>query len=316
MSPTIEGLHHLTAISKDAQQTVDFYVGLLGLRFVKKTVNFDDPTTYHLYFADAAGSPGTVLTFFPWPSAAPGRLGVGQTSAVAFSVPMGALRFWEKRLKSRDVSIAHRSERFGEAFMAFKDPDGMCLELVETTQTQAGYRPWKDGLNEDVAIRGFHTVTLLTEGYEHSVKLLTEVFGFEQTHIAGERYRFVTAGTQVPALDLLCCPDRQRGRIGAGSVHHVAWHLDDDDDHQILQRELADRGFNVTPVIDRQYFSSIYFREPGGVLFEVATKSPGFTVDEDEEMLGHKLQLPPQHRHLREKLEQRLPRLTAPSVDK
>jgi len=295
MSPPLPGIHHVTAITADAQKNIDFYCGVLGLRLVKLTVNFDDPTSYHLYYGDELGKPGTILTFFAWPGAYRGTIGPPQVAATSFAVPRNALEFWSERLKEKSVTLNPRSTRFGEKLLSFADPDGMQIEIVATENP--GGHPWTAGpIPIEHAIQGFHGITIFEEGYESTANLLTQVMGFKAEGNEESRFRFrASAGDGFAAtVDLLCTPDAPRGGMGAGTVHHVAYRTSDDAQQENWRKELVRLRFNVSPVMDRNYFHSIYFREPGGVLFEIATDNPGFTADEPAEQLGTKLMLPPQ----------------------
>jgi glyoxalase family protein len=287
---SVNGIHHVTAIAGSAQGNLDFYVGVLGLRLVKRTVNFDDPLTYHLYYGTEIGAPGTILTFFAWPNAFRGRVGSGQVNATGLSVPKGSLGWWEERFTRLRVKHDLRLERFGDGVLPFQDPDGMLLELVEAEDERPA---WKGGgVPEEAAIRGMHGVTAHEEGYEQTAELLTETLRFELVGQEGNRFRY-KALQGVNTIDLLCTPDGPRGRGGAGTVHHIAWRVPDDADQVAWRKTLVSAGMNVSPVLDRQYFHSIYFREPGGVLFEIATDTPGFATDEPKEKLGEVLKLPP-----------------------
>lgn len=315
MPKTIPGLHHVTAIAGDPQKNVDFYVGTLGLRLVKRTVNFDDPGSYHLYFGNERGEPGTIMTFFPWTDLAPkGRLGNGQTTATAFSVPAASLDFWRERLLERGVDVRDLGARFGDRVLGFADPDGLPIELVFTERTDPR-RPWPQVVPEAHAIRGFHGVTLSEEGYERTSHMLTDQLGFRKGAEEGNRYRFAAgAGEAGSFVDVVCSPEKPRGHVARGTVHHIAWRTPDMREQAEWQRELAGAGYNVTPIIDRNYFHSIYFREPGGVLFEIATDPPGFTADERVEELGLRLMLPPQYEPHRRELERHLPPIRLPTL--
>jgi glyoxalase family protein len=308
-------LHHVTAIASNPQANVDFYVSVLGLRLVKRTVNFDDPTTYHLYYGDDVGSPGTILTFFPWPGASRGVRGTGQTTATAFAVPPESLEWWMDRLAGNAVDFAAVEDRFGERVLALRDPDDLAIELVEQSSV-AGRRWWKDGfVPRAYAIRGFHGVTITEEGYERTAMLLSETMGFRSVGQEQSRFRYAS-GQDVPGaiVDVICAPGLRSGRVVAGSVHHIAFRCDTDGDQIEWQQRVAAAGMNVTPVLDRQYFRSIYFREPGGVLFEIATDPPGFTLDEKPEALGTALRLPSWLEPRRPFIEERLPRLHVPAA--
>lgn len=313
MPRRIPGIHHVTAIASDPQRNLDFYVGTLGLRFVKRTVNFDDPTTYHFYFGDGVGLPGTVLTFFPWPGARPGRPGTGQVTATAFSIPAGSLGFWMERLSERGLEIEGPVQRFEEETIAFADPDGLVLELVAEDDPPV-VTDWDGGgVPIEHAIRGFHGVTLSLEAWEPTTELIEGTMGYERAGEVGDRTRFIA---QHPApgrrIDIRGRPSAAPGRMGAGIVHHVAFRAADDEQQAGWREELVSAGFNVTPVRDRQYFHSIYFREPGGVLFEIATDAPGFTLDEERDQLGSGLKLPSWLEGRRESLESALPEIRLP----
>jgi len=317
MTPQIPGIHHVTAIASDPQQNVDFYAGVLGLRLIKRTVNFDDPGTYHLYYGDAAGRPGTIMTFFPWPGAPRGQVGTGQVSVTAFSIPPTALGYWQERLRSRGVKVDGPKSRFDELVLAFTDPDGLPLELSASVGGD-DRQAWADGpVPARHAIRGFHGVTLAERGPEegcgHTMRLLTEGLDFRQIGEAGNRFRYAMgAGGPAALVDVLCLSGAPRGQIAAGTVHHVAWRVPDDEQQAAWRHQILQFGLDVTPVRDRQYFRSIYFREPGGVLFEIATDSPGFGVDESLEALGSGLRLPPWLEPRRRQLERTLPPLRLP----
>ncbi|MBU6411964.1 MAG: ring-cleaving dioxygenase [Planctomycetes bacterium] len=310
----ISGIHHITAIASDPQKNIDFYVGILCLRMVKKTVNFDDPGTYHFYFGDAAGSPGTILTFFPWPGAKRGTQGSGSVIATAFAVPVGSIDHWASRLSDLKVAIRGRGTRFGNKFIAFEDHDGMGLEVIETPGVEA-LPAW--GLDPSVAIRGFHSATLSVRSCEATSRMLREGLGMVEQGSENGRQRFVTvdqAGAIGRVIDLLTEPDRAPSRLGAGVVHHIAVRASDDAHELALQRVLADTGYGVTEVRERFYFRSVYYRERGGVLFEIATDAPGFAIDEAADALGTNLKLPPQYEGARSRLEAHLPPVTIPSV--
>lgn len=313
MREQIPGIHHVTAIAGDPQRNIDFYGNTLGLRLVKLTVNFDDPGTYHLYYGDRVGQPGTILTFFPWPGARRGRPGVGQIAVISFRVPERSVGFWQERLRQHNVNVEKPRKRLGEEFLSFSDPDGMRLELVPDAAVETD-DPWEgSSVPAGHAIRGLVGVTLWEKDYEHTATLLGETLGFRCAGEEDRRYRFETiTGAPVARVDLLHLPDEDYGWGGAGSVHHIAWRTPDDERQLAWQREVAGLGLNVTPVMDRQYFRSIYFREPGGVLFEIATDPPGFLCDEPLEELGTQLKLPPWLERQRPQIEGTLPRLDLP----
>ena len=292
---------------------MDFYTNVLGLRLVKLTVNFDDPTTYHLYFGDEQGSPGTLLTFFPWPGAARGQRGTGQVAATTFSVPEGTLDYWEDRLQEHDTVLLKRQRRFDDEVMAFLDPDWMPLELVARPGADA-IAPWEgEGIPLDYAIRGFDGVTMWEKDLGPTLDLLTGTMGFSIVGEDGPRIRLQAAADGLAAsVDLLHLTDGHRGTLGAGTVHHVAWRTPDVVEQQAWREEVASLGLRVTPVIDRQYFRSIYFREPGGVLFEIATDPPGMDWDEPVEALGSRLKLPSWFEPQRKEIEAALPTLALP----
>ncbi len=315
MSAETTGIHHVTAIAGEPQRNVDFYAGLLGLRVVKKTVNFDDPETYHLYYGDGAGTPGSIMTFFPWPAAPRGRIGAGQLTVTSFSVPAASLGYWTERLVEGGVRFERPDDRFGETVISFPDPDGLRLELVAAREDHR--EGWADGpAPSDHAVRGFHHVTLAVADPPRTASLMTDTLGFRQTGEAEGRTRY-EAGEGGPGntVDLAPGAGFPRGTLGVGTVHHVAYRVPDEETQLELRERVAALGYNVTPVLDRNYFRSIYFREPGGVLFEIATDPPGFAVDEDPEHLGESLRLPPWLEPRRERLEGALPPLRLPAVE-
>lgn len=315
MDKKIAGLHHVTAIASDPQRNLDFYIGLLGLRLVKRTVNFDDPGTYHFYFGDARGTPGTILTFFSWPGARRGHRGVGQIEATAFAISPDSVGYWLDRFKEQHVTAEKTSARFGEEVIRFTDPDGLLLELI-ASDSSGKTESWVDSsVPEEHSLRGFHSVSAALEGYERTAKLLTESFGYHLVRESGNRFRFVAPGESGPGrvVDLLCMPDSRSGAIAAGSVHHIAFRAKDDAEQLQWREHLVELGYNVTPVIDRTYFHSIYFREPGGILFEIATVPPGFTLDEKLDELGMHLRLPSWMESARSQIEQVLPPITIPA---
>ncbi|SEG72114.1 ring-cleaving dioxygenase [Bosea lathyri] len=290
----INGIHHVTAIAGPARRNLDFYGRVLGLRLVKKTVNFDDPGTYHLYYGDAAGAPGTILTFFPWEHAAPGRLGVGETQETVFRVPEGAIGYWAHRLVEHGVPHDVPVRRFGETVLAFRDPDGMRLALVGLPGI-AGETAW-DGSDvpAEHAIRGFHSVSLLLDDAAPTAAILTDVFGFREIGREDTLIRYKAEGAPLgDVVDLRVAGGFLPARQGAGSVHHIAFRAADDAaQDEMLRRLAANHGIRTTEQRDRNYFRSVYFREPGRVLFEIATDVPGFSIDEPTESLGQALKLP------------------------
>jgi len=292
MPTPIVGLHHVTAIASDPQRNLDFYTELLGLRFVKRTINFDDPGTYHFYFGDDVGSPGTILTFFAWPHATRGNTGIGEASAIAFSVPGSSLGFWKERLGSAGVPVENSDKRFGQPVLIFQDPDGTKLELVGQEGSISPHTPRTSEVPSEHSIRGFFGVTLCEAGFERTAKIL-ETLGFAASGNEGNRFRFSAhGGTLGSHVDVLVQTQLMYGRMGAGSIHHIAFRAPDDAVQIQWREELKKLSMDVTPVLDREYFHSIYFREPGGVLFEIATDPPGFSVDEPTESLGEALKLP------------------------
>jgi glyoxalase family protein len=315
-TPTIDGLHHITAISGPPQRNLDFYAKVLGLRFVKRTVNFDDPSVYHLYYGDEVGTPGTVLTFFPWERMGRGRPGVGEASLTQFAVPPGSLAFWRTRLEANGALVSGPAERFGEERLLGEDPDGLKFALVVPADgdERAPWTtaPWTtEAIDREVAIRGFHGVTLTLAEAAPTAALLEGLLGYEALGEEAGTHRFAAPHARHGRLvDIVVLPDGQRALQGRGSVHHIAFAVADRAAQIAARERLVAAGYGVTPQIDRNYFYSIYFRSPGGVLFEIATAEPGFTVDEDVAELGHGLKLPSQHEHLRAGLEQILPPLT------
>jgi glyoxalase family protein len=311
---SIPGIHHVTAIAGDPQANVDFYHSVLGQRMVKTTVNFDDPGTYHFYYGDREGTPGTIMTFFPWPGARRGVPGNGEIGAVAYSIAASSLDYWQDRLASHDVPLGQLQSRFGSTVLPFRDPDGMALEFV--VDEAQGHRVWLDGpIPVQHVLRGFFGVTLWVRQAEPTVHLLTEEMGYHVVGQEGARWRL--AGDPEAAghyVDLLVRPDLPRGQMGAGSVHHVAFRTRDDAEQLAYQQRLRDAGYQVTPVRDRQYFHSIYFREPGGVLFEIATDPPGFTLDETVSGLGSALKLPRWLEPQRREIEASLPSISIQPV--
>jgi len=310
MTPIIEGLHHVTAISGAPQRNLDFYAKLLGLRFVKRTVNFDDPSVYHLYYGNEVGAPGTVMTFFPWERMGRGRPGVGETSLTQFAVPPGSLPFWRSRLEANGALVSGATRRFGEESLLGEDPDGLKFALVVPADGDER-APWTTaGIDATVAIRGFHGVTLTLAEAAPTATLLEGVLGYRAAGTDAATQRYITPhAAHARVVDIVALPDGQRALQGGGSVHHIAFAVADRAAQLEMRERLVAAGHGVTPVIDRNYFYSIYFRSPGGVLFEIATAEPGFAVDEPVAELGLSLKLPPQHERLRAELERILPPL-------
>ncbi|QRG67986.1 ring-cleaving dioxygenase [Brevibacillus choshinensis] len=289
MKQQTAGIHHITAFVKNAQENVDFYAGLLGLRLVKKTINFDAPEVYHLYFGNEVGSPGTAITFFPWATSRKGRIGGGQVGYTTFMVPVGALGFWEERLNKFNVSY-NRVERFGETYLQFADQDGLQLELVEREGGQMS--KWSfGGVPADKAIKGFGGAILYSVHPEKTMEVLQDLMGLERVGEEGGLVRFRAVGDIGNIIDVNAKP-MLRGAGGAGTVHHIAWRAKDDRDHRQWQEHVREYGLQPTDIVDRQYFNAVYFREYGEILFEIATDPPGFEKDETFEELGEKLMLP------------------------
>jgi len=301
------GIHHITAFVSNAQANADFYAGVLGLRLVKKTINFDAPEVYHLYFGNEKGSPGTAITFFPFEGGRKGRVGGGQVGFTTFVVPPGSMGFWEQRLATFKVAVV-RTERFGETYLRFRDPDGLQLELV--AREEGPNSEWSfGGVTAEHAIKGFGGAVLFSLSPKQTMRVLTEIFGMERIgeenglvrfRAADDIGNYIDVNTQVMA----------RGHGGSGTIHHIAWRAKDRADQELYQSRVAAAGFQPTPVVDRQYFTAVYFREEGEILFEIATDPPGFTVDEPLERLGEQLMLPAWYEQYREQIQRGLPPLT------
>jgi len=307
----MSGIHHVTAVAGDPLKNFDFYTRDLGLRFVKKTVNFDDPGTYHFYYGDEAGKPGTILTFFPWAGAPAGRRGVGETHQTAFRVPQRSLGYWTQRFLEKGIKFEALEKRFGESVLAFSDPDGLALALVGVPGAE-NEPAWSNGdVPTEHAIRGFHGVMLLLDDATKTAKVLTDVFGFSEVAREGSVIRFKAPGDEEGAIvDIYEAKGFLRGSMGRGSVHHIAFRAKDDVEQGIMAQKLvSNHGLHPTEQKDRNYFRSIYFREPGGVLFEIATDIPGFAVDEPVETLGRDLKLPRFLEPYRKGIENVLPEL-------
>jgi glyoxalase family protein len=307
------GLHHVTAIASDPQRNADFYATVLGLRLIKQTVNFDAPDVYHLYYGDEQGTPGTVMTFFPWAGTPRGRRGTGQATTTSFSIPEGSLGWWVERLRGLGVELADTVTRDHEEALSFEDPDGLLVELVAHPGTDAA-APWPGSpVPAEHQVRGFHSVTLTEAGAEGTVDMLTRMLGFELLSEQGQRLRYgVKDGGPGQQIDVHVAPEAPQGLVASGTVHHIAWRAPTDEAQVSWREQLVDEGVDVTPIIDRQYFHSIYFREPGGVLFEIATDEPGFLTDEPLLELGRTLKLPPWLEPDREQIQQALPQLKLP----
>ena len=310
MENRVLGLHHVTAIADNAQRNYEFYTKVLGLRLVKKTVNFDDPGTYHFYFGDETGSAGTILTFFPWEGIVQGYTGTGMATNIGYSVPGGSLDFWMDRFKKFNVKHDEVNERFGEQYLSFQDPDGLKLDLIVPTAVD-NRKGWQTAdVAADAATKGFHSVTLTIKDLAPTAAILTDLFGYQLIKQEGTRYRFVTDAVENASIvDIIEAPGAPAGRGAGGTNHHVAFRVKDDNILMEFREKIASKGFGITPKIDRDYFFSLYFREPGGVLFELATENPGFTRDESLSELGTSLKLPKQYENNRKQIEEGLPAL-------
>jgi glyoxalase family protein len=313
----VKGIHHITAISGDPQKTIDFYSGILGLRFVKRTVNFDDPYTYHLYFGNKSGDPGTIITFFPWGSnALKGRRGNGQVTTVGYSAPAESIEFWTERFTKDKIDFTGPFSRFNNEIILFEDTDGIENEIVFDASDKSD--GWNNGdIPEKFSIRGFSTATLTIADVHATESLLVGTMGFKKSDESANRIRF-SAGNELQgsSIDLLIYPDNLPGRMGVGAVHHIAFRVENEEVQNEMRSELIKSGFSVTPVIDRNYFKSIYFREPGSVLFEIATDPPGFLIDETIEKLGSDLKLPEWYENIRSNIENKLEPIKIPGIDK
>jgi len=309
MSSAVTGIHHVTALAGDPQENIDFYTRVLGLRLVKKTVNFDAPDVYHLYYGDEVGQPGTILTFFPFPDAARGKKGTGEISAVAFHAPPHSLEFWTGHLSQHGIRFDGPGSRFGETCISFADPDGMQIEFIFAAGGESGERSWGGSPIPAVsALRRIRGVTLLLRDSVRTGELLTGTLGFRAAGKEGERIRY-TIGEEPgeSVVDIVVSPGKPRGSQSAGSVHHIAWRTPTGDAQRRWRQKIQETGLYVTEILDRNYFQSIYFREPGGVLFEIATDPPGFTVDETPAELGTHLKLPRWLEPERRRIEGALP---------
>lgn len=310
MENRILGLHHITAIASEAKANLDFYTGVLGLRLVKKTVNFDDPGTYHFYYGDGIGTPGSILTFFPWANVRRGSNGNGMATNIGYSVPAGSFPFWQDRFKAKGVRHGEPMEKFGELVLPFEDQDGLKMSLIvpATTDDRQGWTT--ADVSAEVATKGFHQVTLSLEQAGPTAEVLTEIFGYNLQKTEGKTQRYTTdAIASASIVDLLESPGQAPGRNAAGTNHHVAFRVKNEDILMEFREKVASKGLHITHKIDRDYFFSLYFREPGGVLFEIATDNPGFAKDEKVEELGTGLKLPKQYESSREQIEKILPTL-------
>jgi len=303
----LRGIHHITAIASDPQRNVDFYTQTLGLRLAKRTVNFDDPSTYHLYYGDRTGLPGTAITFFAWPGARRGTRGTGQVIAASFAVPKKSLEYWKARFDEQHVFNEPLPDRFGDSALRFTDPDGLLLELIESTQLDNVDLKYDSDVPKKSAIHGFHSPALEVQRAEKTEGIL-RLLGFDLIDEGASRKRFsVNPKSTSACVDLVERPDGQFGINSAGTVHHIAFRCADELEQLHWREQIAARGLHVTPVIDRFYFHSIYFREPSGILFEIATEGPGFTADESATHLGETLKLPPQYEQHRAEIQRTLP---------
>lgn len=305
------GIHHITAIAGQAQRNYDFYTKVLGLRLVKKTVNFDDPGTYHFYYGNENGTPGTILTFFPWTYVKRGTTGTGMATEIGYSVPAGSLDFWSSRFKENNIKHDQVVERFGEILLPFQDPDGLQLNLIVPGKEDAR-QPWETAeVKKDTATKGFHSVTLTLRDMKPTAKVLTDIFGYKLLTQEGNFYRFVTDAVDNAAIvDIIEDANGKPGVGAGGTNHHVAFRVKNEEVLMAFREKVAAFGLNITPKIDRNYFFSLYFREPGGVLFEIATDNPGFDADEAVNELGTHLKLPAQYESRRSEIEKMLPELS------
>jgi len=311
----LKGIHHVTAISADAQRNVDFYAGVLGLRLVKKTVNFDDPGSYHLYYGDRVGTPGTLITFFIWPGGSRGQRGAGEPVALGFQVPEGSLSWWAQRLTGAGFPALDAGLRLGAGVLEVRDPDGLAVELIESLARRDSEYWSSAGIPKDYAITSIHSVTLGLHDEKRSTALLSGELTFAQIVSEDARLRFgLGAAGDASFVDIVKPDAPLRGRMGAGTIHHVAFRTDDDASQRQWLKKITQLGLHASPVMDRKYFHSIYFREPGGVLFEIATDGPGMAVDEAEEHLGEALVLPQEYESLRASLERTLPPIVSPHL--
>lgn len=310
MEHKVLGIHHITAIAGYAKRNYDFYTKVLGLRFIKKTVNFDDPKTYHFYFGDEVGSPGTILTFFPWEGVPRGQQGSGMPTEIGYAVPNGSFDFWTNRFAEYFVKVSGTGTRFGEGYIAFEDPDGLPLTLI-IPKAEDNRKPWEtDEVGAKVATTGFHSITLTLRSVKETAEILTDIFDYKFVGQEGNRYRYATNHVANAAIvDLLEAPNEIRTGSAGGTIHHVAFRVKDEDALMAFREKVLAKGLNITQKIDRNYFFSLYFREPGGVLFELATDNPGFSIDESVSELGKNLKLPAQYEGHRKQIEAVLPSL-------
>ena len=309
MKDRILGIHHITAIAGNAKRNHDFYTKVLGLRLVKKTVNFDDPGTYHFYFGDEVGTPGTILTFFPWEGIQKGKQGTGMATDIGYSIPRDTLAFWKERFHKHQIEITSEGKRFGEDFISILDPDGLPLTFI-VPSTNDTRKPWGTPEISSEGIRGFHSISLSLRKLELTARILTDIFGYSLQGNEGNRYRYKTDAIDTAAIVDLIEDTTSGSAINAGgTIHHVAFRVKDEETQMAFRKRIEEYGLNITEKIDRNYFFSLYFREPGGVLFEIATDNPGFAIDEEVHALGSNLKLPAQYENYRARIEQVLPTL-------
>jgi len=309
MTPKIEGLHHITAVSGPPKENYNFYHKILGLRFTKKTVNFDDPSTYHLYYGNYDATPGSSITFFPWQHVVKGSPSTGEATEVQYAIPPGSTHFWAERFSQLQNKPTEKTGQFGEKMLSFADNDGMAISLIEDTSAAKNETKGYGGVPDEYAIRGFYGTTLTLADTGRTAELLKE-FGWTKESSESSLIRYSSQPeNQLGRYVYLRKNPKLSGRFGRGSIHHIAFRVPDDEAQQIWRDKLIDLGFQVTPVQNRDYFRSIYFREHGGVLFEIATDIPGFTKDESLEHLGESLQLPPWYEKHRKEIEKQLPEL-------
>lgn len=310
MENRVLGIHHITAIASNAKRNYHFYSHVLGLRFIKKTVNFDDPGTYHFYFGDEVGTPGTILTFFPWEGVGKGKQGTGMPTEIGYSVPDRSLDFWSDRFKKNNVKVNSSGVRFGEQYISFEDPDGLPLSLIIPKVADIR-KPWEtDEVKAQVATKGFHSITLTLRSVTDTAEVLTDIFEYKLASQEGNRFRYVTDAVEnASVVDLIEAPNEPRATNAGGTIHHVAFRVKDEKVLMEFRQKVVEKELSITPKIDRNYFFSLYFREPGGVLFELATDNPGFAVDEPVHEFGKNLKLPAQYEHNRAEIEAILPAL-------
>jgi glyoxalase family protein len=309
MDNRILGIHHITAIAGNAKRNYDFYTKVLGLRMVKKTVNFDDPGTYHFYFGDEGGSPGTILTFFPWGERVKkGYNGTGITTEITYSVPPGSFDFWMKRFEKYQVPVIDKGKRFGEDYVSFTDPDGLNLTLLIPSKDDNRVAWETFEVKKEVGLKGFHSITLNLRNNAPTAQILTEIFDYKLIGTEGNRSRYETNAVDTASVvDLVENPSGAPAVNAGGTIHHVAFRVKDEETLMAFREKIVKKGFNITQKIDRNYFFSLYFREPNGVLFEIATDNPGFAVDEELSTLGSTLKLPAQYEEHRSEIEKVLP---------